>query len=754
MSEDLSTQSVQNEQELHLTLPVTGMSCAGCAASVTSMLSHTEGVVAADVNYANHSVALTYKPSVVALPALDKVLQAVGYGLILQEEEEVAMEQQEQAQVQYYERLKRRTLWAGVLTFPVFMLGMFWMDMPYVNYLMFALTLPILLFFGRDFFVNAFRLARYRQANMDTLVALSTGIAFLFSTFTTFYPQFWHTRGLHAHVYFEAAAVILFFVLLGKLLEEGAKSNTTEALKKLLELQPKTVRVAREGVEQEISVKEVVVGDEVILRANEKIPVDGLVLSGHSYVDESLMTGEPIPNEKQAGSRVLAGTLNQQGSLRFVAERVGHRTVLSQLIKSVKEAQGSKAPVQKLVDKIAAIFVPTVLAIALLTFGAWMLLGGENALTHALLTSVSVLVIACPCALGLATPTAIMVGVGKGAEHQILVRDAESLERAQQVDWVILDKTGTLTEGKPEVVAWIWAENIQALQAHTAAIQAIEELSEHPLAQAVVRYQAQEGGSQAAPPVQQFRSEVGRGVAATVAERSYVIGTLAFLRQEGVDTAPDLMAKAEVHLQQAHTLVAVGCDGQQVALLAIADPIKPSAAEAVAQLHQKGIKVAMLTGDTLPTAEAVARQVGISHYLAEQKPADKMNYVATLQAQGHTVAMVGDGVNDSQALALADLSVAMGKGADIARDVAKMTLMSSDLLLLSKALYLSKRTVATIRQNLFWAFIYNLIGIPVAAGLLYPINGFLLNPMLAGAAMALSSVSVVSNSLRLRRLQL
>jgi Cu2+-exporting ATPase len=718
------------------------------------MLSHTEGVVAADVNYANHSVALIYKPSVVALPALDKVLQAVGYGLILQEEEEVAMEQQEQAQAQYYERLKRRTLWAGVLTFPVFMLGMFWMDMPYANYLMFALTLPILLFFGRDFFVNAFRLARYRQANMDTLVALSTGIAFLFSTFTTFYPQFWHERGLHAHVYFEAAAVILFFVLLGKLLEEGAKSNTTEALKKLLELQPKTVRVVREGVEQEISVKEVVVGDEVILRANEKIPVDGLVLSGHSYVDESLMTGEPIPNEKQAGSRLLAGTLNQQGSLRFVAERVGHRTVLSQLIKSVKEAQGSKAPVQKLVDKIAAIFVPTVLAIALVTFVAWMLLGGENALTHALLTSVSVLVIACPCALGLATPTAIMVGVGKGAEHQILVRDAESLERAQQVDWVILDKTGTLTEGKPEVVAWIWAENTRDPEAHTVAIQAIEGLSEHPLAEAVVRYQAQEGSSKAAPPVQHFRSEVGRGVAASVGERSYVIGTLAFLRQEDVHTAPDLMVQAEVHLKQAHTLVAVGCNGQQVALLAIADPIKPSAGEAVAQLHRKGIQVAMLTGDTLPTAEAVARQVGISHYLAEQKPADKMNYVAALQAQGHTVAMVGDGVNDSQALALADLSVAMGKGADIARDVAKMTLMSSDLLLLPKALYLSKRTVATIRQNLFWAFIYNLIGIPVAAGVLYPFNGFLLNPMLAGAAMALSSVSVVSNSLRLRRLKL
>jgi P-type Cu2+ transporter len=731
---------------LKVTLPVTGMTCAGCAVSVESMLKHTPGVADAGVNFANQSAWVQYEPSEVTLPELDQVLQGVGYGFILTAGEDEALAEQEQVQHQRYQELKKRTIWAGVLTLPVVVIGMFFMDMRFGNYIMLVLTLPVLAVLGRDFFVNAWKQARHGKANMDTLVALSTGIAFVFSTFNTFYPEFWHARGLHPHVYFEAAAVIIFFIMLGKLLEERAKTNTSDALRKLMGLQPKTVRVVRQGVESEIQVKEVLLGDEVVIRSGEKIPVDGKVVSGNSYVDESLMTGEPVPAEKKAGERVFAGTLNQQGSFTFIAEKVGQDTVLSQIIRTVQEAQGSKAPVQRLVDKIAGIFVPVVLVIAVLTFGAWMVFGGENALTHALLASVSVLVIACPCALGLATPTAIMVGVGKGAENNILIRDAESLEKAHEVNVVILDKTGTLTQGHPQVTDWHWLQGLEQTDQHTAAIRAIEARSEHPLAQAVVNY----AGAATEVKVENFQAVVGRGVRAEVAGETYLIGTLGFLAAEGVMLCADLEQRAEELRQQARTVIGVGWRNRQIALIAIADQLKATSAEAVRQLQAQGIAVCMLTGDNPQTASAVARQVGISHYQAEVTPDDKMQFVKKLQAEGKTVAMVGDGINDSQALAQADVSVAMGKGSDIAMDVAKMTLITSDLLVLPKALRLSRRTVRTIRQNLFWAFIYNLIGIPIAAGILYPFNGFLLNPMIAGAAMALSSVSVVTNSLRLR----
>ncbi|GAB3166676.1 heavy metal translocating P-type ATPase [Telluribacter humicola] len=735
---------------LKVTLPVTGMTCAGCSASVESMLKHTAGVADAGVNFANQSAWVEYEPSEVSLPELDKVLQGVGYGLILTAEEDEALVKQEEIQHERYNTLRQRTIWTGILTLPVVIIGMFFMDMPYGNYIMLAFTLPVLVVLGRDFFINAWKQANHGKANMDTLVALSTGIAFLFSTFNTFYPEFWHARGLHPHVYFEAAAMIVFFIMLGKLLEERAKANTSDALKKLMGLQPKTVRVVRQGVESEISVKEVLMGDEVVIRSGEKIPVDGKVISGHSYVDESLMTGEPVPAEKKTGERVFAGTINQQGSFTFIAEKVGKDTVLSQIIRTVQEAQGSKAPVQRLVDKIAGIFVPVVLGIALLTFAVWMVLGGENALTHALLASVSVLVIACPCALGLATPTAIMVGVGKGAENNILIRDAESLEKAYEVNAVILDKTGTLTQGHPQVTGWHWPTGLDAAERHAAAIRAIEARSEHPLAQAVVDF----AGSAQDVKVEGFKAVVGRGVQAEVAGERYLIGTLNFLKEEGVTLSLELDALAEQHLLQAQTVIGVGWKGQQIALIAIADQLKETSAEAVRKLQEQGIEVYMLTGDNAQTAAAVAKQVGISQYQAEVKPDDKMQFVIKLQAEGKTVAMVGDGINDSQALAQADVSVAMGKGSDIAMDVAKMTLITSDLLTLPKALKLSRRTVRTIRQNLFWAFIYNLIGIPIAAGILYPINGFLLNPMIAGAAMALSSVSVVTNSLRLRNQKL
>jgi Cu2+-exporting ATPase len=733
-----------------VTLPVTGMSCAACAVSVESMLKNTAGVSNAGVNYANQQAWVDFDPKKTSLQELDAALQGVGYGLILTEEEDEAAAEQEKIQLAHYETLKQRTLWAGLLSAPVVVIGMFFMDMPFGNYIMMGLTLPVLVFFGRDFFINAWKQAKHGKANMDTLVAISTGIAFVFSTFSTFNPHFWHERGLHPHVYFEAAAVVIFFILLGKLLEERAKSTTSDALKKLIGLQPKTVRIVRNGQEQEIPIKEVQLADEVVIRSGEKIPVDGKVVSGNSFVDESLMTGEPLPVEKKPGEPVFAGTINQNGSFIFKAEKIGKNTILAQIIQTVKEAQGSKAPVQRLVDKIAGIFVPIVLGIAVITFLTWLVVGGKNELTHAFLAAVSVLVIACPCALGLATPTAIMVGVGKGAEHNILIRDAESLEKAHEVNVVILDKTGTLTEGHPQVTHWKWGQGVENTDQHLAAIRALESRSEHPLAQAVVRY----ASSTEPVEVTNFESVTANGVKGSIGGNSYLVGTFSFLKKEGIHLDSKLVQMAETHRNNAQTVIAVSCNGAQIGLVAIADQLKHTSAEAVKKLLSQGIEVYMLTGDNAQTAAAVAKQTGISRFQAEVKPEDKMQFVSNLQAQGKTVAMVGDGINDSQALAQADVSVAMGKGSDIAMDVAKMTLITSDLLVLPKAFQLSKKTVATIRQNLFWAFIYNLIGIPVAAGILYPFNGFLLNPMIAGAAMALSSVSVVANSLRLKQTQL
>ena len=728
------------------TLPVTGMSCASCAVSVESMLKHTVGVGDAGVNYANQSAWVEYDPAITSLVDLDHVLHGIGYGFIIEDDENDAVAEQEKIQAAGYQKLKTKTLWTGILNVPIVAIGMFMMDLKYGNAIMMTLTLPILIIFGRDFFVNAWKQALHGKANMDTLVALSTGIAFIFSTFNTLYPHFWHARGLHPHVYFESASVIIFFILLGKLIEERAKTNTSDALKKLIGLQPKTVRVIRGDSEVEIPVKDVLLGEEIVIRAGEKIPVDGKVVSGHSYVDESLMTGEPLPAEKKTGDPVFAGTINQQGSFNFRAEKIGKNTVLAQIIRTVQQAQGSKAPVQRLVDKIAGIFVPVVIGIALITFIAWMLFGGENALTHALMASVSVLVIACPCALGLATPTAIMVGVGKGAQNNILIRDAESLERAHEVNAVVLDKTGTITEGRPKVTDWEWVDGLKDKDAFLAAIRALESKSEHPLAQAITSYLT----PGTAPDVSEFHSETGFGVQGVVNGRKYLIGTLSWLKQEGATFNNDLTDKASLLADAAKTVIGISAGGINIAVVAIADQLKSTSAEAIRALRELDIEVYMLTGDNKQTAAAVAREVGITHYQAEIKPDDKMQFVKKLQAAGKIVAMVGDGINDSQALAQANVSIAMGRGSDVAMDVAQMTLIASDLLVLPKALRLSKKTVSTIKQNLFWAFIYNLIGIPLAAGVLYPFNGFLLDPMIASAAMALSSVSVVMNSLRLR----
>lgn len=731
------------------TFPVLGMTCAACAVSVESMLKSAKGVHNAGVNYANQTAWAEYDETVKE-EELQNVIRGIGYDLIVDAEDPQQIQQD--AQLRHYKELKKRTIWAVILSMPIVVIGMFFMDMPYGNWIMMALAIPVVFYLGRSYFINAAKQARHRKANMDTLVALSTGIAFLFSAFNTIYPEFWHQRGLHAHVYFEAAAVIIAFISLGKLLEEKAKSNTSSAIKKLMGMQPKTVNVIIDGIAQEIPVSQVQVGNTIVVKPGEKIPVDGIVSEGSSYVDESMISGEPIAVAKTKGEKVFAGTINQKGSFEFRAEKVGGDTILAQIIKMVQDAQGSKAPVQKLVDKIAGIFVPIVIGIAVFTFIIWMLAGGEAAFTHALLTSVTVLVIACPCALGLATPTAIMVGVGKGAENNILIKDAESLELGHKVNAIILDKTGTITEGRPVVTDMIWNNTTTDQVLNKQILYTMEAQSEHPLAEAVINRLKEE--SVTTVRLSHFESITGKGIKAVQQGMSYFIGNKALMDEYGISVSHDVLIQAEIWQEEAKTVIYFADEKSGLAAIAIADKIKATSQEAIETLQNRGIEVYMLTGDNKQTAAAVAKQVGLKHYKAEVMPSDKANFVKELQSQGKTVAMVGDGINDSHALAQADVSIAMGKGSDIAMDVAKMTLITSDLNMVPKALKLSARTVNTIKQNLFWAFIYNLIGIPIAAGVLYPINGFLLDPMIAGAAMALSSVSVVSNSLRLKTAKL
>lgn len=741
---ELTTRSTNGKYKRE-TFPVLEMTCAACAVSVESMLKATAGVKEAAVNFANQTATVEYDTKLATVNDLQNSVRSIGYDLVVNVEDPQAV--QEEAQRKHYEAVKNRTIWSSILALPVVIIGMFMMDMPYGTYISMALTAPVVFYFGRNFFVNAWKQAKHLKANMDTLVALSTGIAFVFSVFNTFFPEFWHARGLHAHVYYEAAAVVIAFISLGKLLEEKAKSNTSSAIRKLMGLQPKTVRAVIEGVEQEIPIASVRVGYKILVRPGEKIPVDGVVASGSSYVDESMISGEPVPVEKSAGEKVFAGTVNQKGSFHFEAQKVGGDTVLAHIIKMVQQAQGSKAPVQKLVDKIAGIFVPVVIGIAILTFITWMVVGGDNAFTHALLTSVTVLVIACPCALGLATPTAIMVGVGKGAENNILIKDAESLELAHKVNAVILDKTGTITEGKPVVTDLVWkAEGITSELKDI--LYTLEAQSEHPLAEAVSGKLKNEGVKSVT--LDKFESLTARGVKASYNNTQYFVGNRKLVAENKINVPESVSSTADRLQSEAKTVVYFTNEGSILAVIAIADKIKATSRAAIESLQEKGIDVYMLTGDNAQTAKAVAAQVGLKHFKAEVLPSDKADFVKKLQSEGKVVAMVGDGINDSHALAQADVSIAMGKGSDIAMDVAKMTLITSDLQSIPKALNLSTKTVLGIRQNLFWAFIYNVIGIPVAAGILYPVNGFLLDPMIAGAAMALSSVSVVGNSLRLR----
>lgn len=723
--------------------PVLGMSCAACATSAQSIVQKEEGVEEASVNYASGYLQLRYDPEKTSPEILKKALQSVGYDLLLEDQDKVA-ETLEALHEKKIRALRRRTLWALTLSMPVMVLGMFFMDLPYAKEIMAVLSTPVILWMGRGFFIGAARQARHGKANMDTLVALSTGIAYLFSLSTMVFPGFWASHGLNPPVYFEAAAVIITFILLGRWMEERAKGKTSSALKKLMGLQPSVVLVRdSEGKEKETAIQALVPGDQIIARPGEKVAVDGVLISGESYVEESMLTGEPLPLHKKPGDKVYAGTLNQKGSFVYEAVKVGHQTLLAQIIETVKKAQSSQAPVQKKVDRIAAIFVPLVIGIAVLTLILWWGLGGGSRIVEGLLAAITVLIIACPCALGLATPTAIMVGMGKGAESGILIRDAESLETARKVDTIVLDKTGTLTRGEPQVQEVIW-DGEDPLD--PGRLLALEKVSEHPLAQALVQYLQ----DQKTPPMEGFESITGKGVKARFGEDGYFAGRLDWLREEGISLPPAWEQQAAQWESEAHTVIGFGGGGKARALIALSDALKPSSRKAIEELKSMGMDIHMLTGDQPTTAEAVAKQLGIPHFKARVLPQGKADYIQELQSRGRTVAMVGDGINDSTALALADLSLAMGKGSDIAMEVAQMTLVSGELTTLPKAIRLSGQTVATVNQNLFWAFIYNLIGIPIAAGLLYPINGFLLDPMIAGAAMALSSLSVVSNSLALK----
>ena len=735
-------------KEIHTkeTFQVLGMSCAVCALNVETTLGAQEGVYEAKVNFAGSTVLVDYNPRVITPVELQKAVEAAGYELVVENTEDT--DQADRLQREEFLVLKRKTIGAIVLAVPVFVISMFFMHMPYGNWIMLAFTIPVMAFFGRDFFVHAYMQLKHGRANMDTLVAVSTGVAFLFSLFNTIWPEYWTSRGLEAHVYYEAAAVIIALILLGRLLEAKAKFSTSTAIKKLMGLQPKTVtKILADGSEEEVPIREVEVGDVLVVKPGEKIPVDGEVTEGSSFVDESMITGESIPVEKVKGQPVYAGTINEKGSFRFRADKVGGETVLANIIRMVQEAQGSKAPVQKLVDRIAGIFVPVVMGIAVITFIVWMLIGGDLAFTHALLTSITVLVIACPCALGLATPTAIMVGIGKGAEHNILIKDAESLELMYRVNAIVLDKTGTITEGKPVVTDIHWTPGAED-ERYQSILLEIERRSEHPLADAVVQKFKERVVNEIL--VSDFENQTGKGVTAKVGDKVYLVGNRALLEVNHVVLDDDNEKLAVRWEGDGKTVVFFAGEGRVLALVAVADKIKESSRQAVATLHEKGIDVYMLTGDNALTARAVADQVGIRHFKAEVMPGEKANFVEALQHEGKVVAMVGDGINDSQALAQADVSIAMGKGSDIAVDVAKVTLITSDLNVIPRAIVLSRQTVRAIRQNLFWAFIYNIIGIPLAAGVLYGINGFLLNPMIAAAAMAFSSVSVVTNSLRIK----
>lgn len=725
------------------TYPVLGMSCASCAARVDKTLNGLPGVYQATVNYATAIAQVEYNPKVCSDAILQSAVQDAGYDLLVDTGEDVT-NKAEEIRLARYRKIKRRTVVALLLSLPIMVISMFFEDISSLKYVLWILATPVVFGLGREFYINAWRQLKHGTSNMDTLVAVSTGIAYTFSVFNLLFPDFWLSRGIEPHIYFEAASVIIAFILLGRLLEERAKQNTSTAIKKLIGLQPKTVTIIVDSDERTVPITAVQKGDTILVKPGERIAVDGMVVTGESYVDESMLNGEPVPLHKQSGEKVFAGTINQKGTFRFIADKIGSDTMLAQIIRMVQDAQGSKAPVQKLVDRIARFFVPAIISISIIAFVAWIFLAPTNGFTNGLLAMVTVLIIACPCALGLATPTAIMVGIGKGAEKGILIKDAQSLEIAQKMDTIILDKTGTITAGHPIVVESLWENGFE----HSRKIlYSLEKLSEHPLSDAVVNTLQNEKEIS----IDKFENVPGKGVKGVVGSQTYYVGNLSLLNDNHITIASHLQELANKWTQKAKTLVWFADSTQAIAAIALTDEIKQTSAEAISQLQKMGVEVYMLTGDNAISAQAISRKVGINHYKAGVLPNEKAQFIKELQANGKTVGMVGDGINDSAALAQADLSIAMGQGSDIAVDTAMATILSSDLLKIPETIRLSQLTIKTIYQNLFWAFIYNLIGIPIAAGIFYSVNGFLLNPMWASAAMAFSSVSVVLNSLRLKR---
>jgi Cu+-exporting ATPase len=735
----------------------------GSAAPLEKHLRGQKGVVGAQFNLGTMTVRAEYLAGATDPASIRKAIESFGYRVRTVpgqggEAEDVDFEAK--ARENEYRDLRRRFWIAAILSLPVLIIAMShgriaFLDFPGVNWLQLALTAPVVLYAGAQFYRGAWAAFRHRAADMNTLIAVGTGTAFLYSLAATVRPQ-WFARGEHAGmpgmgaapVYFEAAAVIIALILLGRMLESRAKGRTGDAIRRLMGLQPKTARVIRDGVEQDIPLAQVVVGDVIAVRPGEKVPVDGVVRDGASALDESMLTGESLPVEKTAGDEVFGGTMNRTGAFRFTATRVGRDTALQQIVRMVQDAQGQRAPIARMADVISGIFTPVVISIAIATFAAWFILApAETRFTDALVAFVSVLIIACPCALGLATPTAIMVGTGKGAEHGVLIKGGESLETAHRLDTIVLDKTGTITEGRPALTDVVPAEGWDEAEL-LRLVASAERGSEHPLGEAIVRGAADRGI--ALVDASAFRAVAGHGVEATVDGRTLVLGNAKLMADRGIALG-GLDARAAQLAEAGRTPMFAAVDGQAAGLVAVADRVKAESREAVAAMKAMGLRVVMITGDNTRTAEAVGRQVGVDQVLAEVLPEGKAAEVKRLQEAGRKVGMVGDGINDAPALAQADVGIAIGTGTDVAIEASDVTLIRGDLRGVVTAIRLSRATIRTVKQNLFWAFIYNVIGIPVAAGALYPLTGWLLSPVLASVAMSMSSVSVVANSLRLRR---
>jgi Cu2+-exporting ATPase len=729
---------------------VEGMSCAGCAQSVESTLSAEKGVEKASVNFAMNTVSVVYDDRKTGFRQLKTSLQSIGYDLA--ERIETDPGKVREAELSSLLVIRNNTFLAIGFSLPVVILSMAFHDLAFSVWIMLILTTPVLAWFGREFFINAYKRAMHLSANMDTLVAIGTGSAFIFSVINTLFPAYLERHGLDPHVYYEAAAAIISLILLGRYFEERAKFRTSGSIRKLMGLAVKTALVERDGNETELPVDQVIKGDAILIRPGDRIPVDGRIISGTSQVDESMITGEPMPVYKQKGDVLIGATINGTGSLRMIAEKVGEETVLAQIIRKVQEAQGSKAPVQKLADRIAGIFVPAVIVAAAVTFVGWWLFGPEPALTYAFITSITVLIISCPCALGLATPTAIMVGIGRGAEMGILIKDARSLEIAHSLDVIVLDKTGTITAGKATVTGWHWVREDTGREKTKSIILSAEKLSEHPVARAISTELANDGVSEIT--VDSFDSITGQGIRAEISGENYFLGNRKLMEENRVAITGSAGEMADKWEAEAMSVNFVACGQQLLCLMAIADPIKADSVEAIKKLRESGLEVHMVTGDHPAAAGRVAREVGINTFRASVSPTGKLDYVKDLQKSGLKVAMTGDGINDAPALAQADVGIAMGSGTEVAMETAEITLVKGNLHKIASAIGLSKQTMKIIRQNLFWAFIYNIIGIPVAAGIFFPFTGILLDPMIAGAAMAFSSVSVVTNSLRLKKIRL